>query len=196
MFFLSHKKPQSPGGEERFASAAEIEFAFGAQQDYLFWLALIITGNDEVAQKCIVGASGLSQQGAGVFRDWLDEWARSATVRFAIGEARDQIAEAVHSYEGLSCPHGGHPTLSPEDVRALRTTDPQILLAGLDPLARAVLVLRGVRKAAIQDCALSLDVSRGTILAAYCRATEGLLQPPAELSTAQVFSFKSGITSR
>ncbi len=189
MFFLSPKKSSAPEGGERFASAAEIEFAFGAQQDFLFWLALMIAGNDEVAQKCIIGASGLSQQGAGVFRDWLDEWARSATVRFAIGEARDQIAEAVHSYDGLSCPHGGHPTLSPEDVRALRTTDAQILLAGLDPLARAVLVLRGVRKAAIQDCALSLDVSRGTILAAYCRATEGLLQPPAELSTAQVFPF-------
>ena len=196
-FFLPQRHSTAPDGRNNFASTAEIEEAFGAQQDLLFWLALMITGDDEAARGCIIGASGLAPQSAGVFRDWLDEWARSATVRFAVTEARSQIAEAARAYRGLSCSHAeGHPTLSAEDLHALRTSNPQILLSSLDPLARAVLVLRGVRRAAIQDCALSLGVSRGTVLAAYCRATTWRSQAPAEFANTLVFPFEANSVER
>ena len=49
-------------------------------------------------------------------------------------------------------------------------TDVQTLIAELDPLCRAILVLRAAIRSSIQDCALRLNVSRAAVLAANCRA--------------------------
>ncbi len=48
--------------------------------------------------------------------------------------------------------------------------DAQKLIAELDPLCRAVLVLRVAIRSSIQDCALRLNVSRAAVLAANCHA--------------------------
>ena len=53
--------------------------------------------------------------------------------------------------------------------------DPGIIIAELDPLARSVLVLRTAIRASIPDCALRLNVSRSTVLAANCRAMTWLV---------------------
>ena len=49
-------------------------------------------------------------------------------------------------------------------------TDAQTLIAELDPLCRAVLVLRVAIRSSIQDCALRLNVPRSAVLGANCRA--------------------------
>ena len=53
-------------------------------------------------------------------------------------------------------------------------TDAQTLIAELDPLCRAVLVLRLAIRSSIQDCALRLNVSRAAVLAANCHAMRWL----------------------
>ncbi len=47
---------------------------------------------------------------------------------------------------------------------------PRNCIAELDPLCRAVLVLRVAIRSSIQDCALRLNVSRAAVLAANCHA--------------------------
>jgi hypothetical protein len=55
-------------------------------------------------------------------------------------------------------------------LNLLLQADSRKLIAGLDPLCRAILVLRSAIRLSIQDCVLRLNVSRAAGLAANCLA--------------------------
>ena len=67
------EQPSNP-----LASRSEITAAFEGERDYLFWIALLITGEANAANESIMNASELAT-GESVFRVWLIRWARSAT---------------------------------------------------------------------------------------------------------------------
>ena len=52
--------------------------------------------------------------------------------------------------------------------------DPEVVIAGLDPLARAVLVLRAVLRSSVRDCSIQLNVSCESVLAIQRRITTWL----------------------
>src|SRR6202045_1794210 len=152
------------------ASSHEIESAFAGQRDYLYWIALLITGDDALADLAVVNASALSANYSSVFRDWLIGWAKYATVRAAVREVRDLIsASASHFADSLS-EHRDDDVLSDDQIMSLRQVDPQEIIAALDPVARCALVLRGFQHASLADCALLLDLSRGIVAGAYSQA--------------------------
>jgi hypothetical protein len=174
-------------GQSRFASAAEIIQGFNAQSKQLQWIAEVITGNAILAAQCVVNARAIAESDSGVFRDWLVQWARTATVRNSLAPMHERILQAAElRYEDVGCAHGGHETLSIHEVTALQQRSPSVLASNLDDLARAVLILRGVQHAASQDCALTLGVSRVKISAAYCVAIDWLSRgrEPKTFSTA------------
>jgi hypothetical protein len=136
---------------------------------------LLITGDAATAEQCVVNACETTVQGHSPFRDWLTEWAKSATIMSAISKAANAIHGCAPAYEDRRCPHSEHLSQGNDaererDIRFVCGTDPGIILAELDPLARAVLVLRTAIRASIQDCVLRLNVSRTAVLAANCRA--------------------------
>jgi hypothetical protein len=168
--------------DPRIASPTEIRNVFESQSEQLLWLAGAITGDPTLAARCVIDASKLTENNSALFRDWLAQWARNATVHSALDQMQAQISHAAEtSYERVRCPHDGHETLSNGEVAALEQWPSSELAACLDPLARAVLILRGVQHAAIQDCALRLNVSRAAILAAYCHAIDWLSRGTASL---------------
>ncbi|MBZ5656200.1 MAG: hypothetical protein LAO56_13085 [Acidobacteriia bacterium] len=67
----------------------------------------------------------------------------------------------------------------------LLSTDISKMIAELDALSRAILVLRLAIRSSIQDCVLRLNVGRAVVLAANCRALTWLrdlqLQPAPAL---------------
>jgi DNA-directed RNA polymerase specialized sigma24 family protein len=152
------------------ASSHEIQSAFAEQRNYLYWLALLVTGDDALADLAVVNASALSANYRGVFRDWLIGWAKYATLRAALREVRDLISASANHYVGSSCEHFDDDVLSDDQIMSLRHVDPREVAAALDPLARSALVLRGIQHASLADCALLLDVSRGIVAAAYSQA--------------------------
>ena len=157
--------------DRRFASAAEIQGTFEELNEELLWLAEVITGDAGVAAECVINATKLSQNQSTIFREWLAQWARHATVRSSIEHMRARISSVAKvKYQHVHCPHGGHEVLSSAEAAALRQWPAMTLAALLDPFSRAVLILRGVEHAVIQDCALTLNVPRGAVLAAYCGA--------------------------
>lgn len=157
--------------DPRFASVAEIRETFGSLNDELLWLAEGITGDADVAAGCVINATRLSENHSTIFREWLEQWARRATVRSAIDYARAHVSRATEEkYQDARCPHGGHEVLSSGEATALQQWPAMTLAAELDPLSRTVLILRGIEHAAIQDCALKLSVPRAAVLAAYCGA--------------------------
>jgi DNA-directed RNA polymerase specialized sigma24 family protein len=152
------------------ASSHEIQSAFDEQRDYLYWIALLITGDKALADLAVVNASALSSNYSSVFRDWLNGWAKYATVRAAVREVHNLIIASASHYADSSSEHSDDDVLSDDQIGWLRHVDPRDIIAALDPLARSALVLRGIQHASIADCALLLDVPRRTMAGAYSQA--------------------------
>lgn len=170
-WILSRTKSDEQATQKaRFATGAEIKAAVERQRDFLYWISLLITGNEAAAEKSVVDASGLSSADGGVFADWLDRWASHATARSAVGHVRELIAASVRGYVGYSCPHSGHEFLADDQIARLRGSDPRRIVVDLDTIARSVLVLRGIQRRSVYECALLLNVPRGCVVGAYCNA--------------------------
>jgi DNA-directed RNA polymerase specialized sigma24 family protein len=169
-WFHSTEREQTEQPKGGLASSDEIESAFAGQRDYLYWIALLITGDGALAELAVVNASALSANYSSVFRDWLIGWATYATVRAAVREVRDLISAAASQYVDSSSEHRDDDVLSDDQIMSLWNVDPRGILAALDPLARSALVLRGIQHASIGDCALLLDVPRRIVGAAYYQA--------------------------
>jgi hypothetical protein len=170
-WFKNNDAQESAPKTSQFASVAEIRQTFESLNEELVWLAEVITGDADAAVACVINATQLSETHSAIFRDWLAQWARRATVRSALNHMRARISSvAEEKYQPLRCSHGGHEVLSNGEAEALQQWPAMTLAAQMDPLSRAVLILRGVGHAAVQDCALSLNVPRAAVLAAYCGA--------------------------
>jgi DNA-directed RNA polymerase specialized sigma24 family protein len=169
-WFHSTERKQAEQPKGCLASSREIQSAFAEQRDYLYWIALLITGDHALADLAVVNASALSARYSTVFRDWLIGWATYATVRAAAREIRDLISASASRYVDSSSEHADDSVLSDDQMMSLRNIDPQEIIAALDPLARSTLVLRGIQHASMADCALLLDVSRGIVARAYSQA--------------------------
>jgi len=144
----------------------------------LYWISLVITGDDTIAEQAILNANELSASWSGVFRDWLIEWANHVTVRAAVRAVHDLISASAKRYAGSSRETSDYDVpsdvlsvvLSNDQIASLRQIDPRDIIAALDPLARSALVLRGMQHASIADCALLLDVPRQIVAGAYREA--------------------------
>jgi DNA-directed RNA polymerase specialized sigma24 family protein len=169
-WFHSTEGDKQERPQDSLASSHEIRSTFAEQRDYLYWIALLITGDHAFADRAVVNASDLSARRNGVFRDWLLGWVRYATVRAAVREVRSHISASASRYADWSCEDSGHDVLSDDQIASLRHVDPRDIIAALDPLARSALVLRGIQHASTADCALLLDLPCRIVMAAYCQA--------------------------
>ena len=165
----------APVDARNHASPAEIIACFQDQRNVLGRLAFLITGDYAAAEHAVVQACEITLHGNSPFCDWLFEWAKAATLSSAISRATDAIRVCEAAHKDQRCLHVEHLSQgSPEERAAgldlILRVDAQILFAELDPLCRAVLVLRVAIRSSIQDCALRLNVSRAAVLGANCGA--------------------------
>ena len=135
----------------------------------------MITGDHLTADQAVVQACEITLQGNSPFRDWLLEWAKAATITSAISHGTKAIRTCEAAHNDRRCPHVEHLSQGDAEERAasldlILGAAPQTLLTELDPLCRAVLVLRVAIRSSIQDCALRLNVSRAAVLGANCDA--------------------------
>ena len=165
----------APVDARNHASPAEVVTCFQDRRNVLSRLAFLITGDQATADQAVVQACEITLRGNSPFRDWLLEWAKAATIASAISHGTEAIRICEAAYKGRRCPHVEHLSQGDAEERAasldlILGTDAQTLIAELDSLCRAVLVLRVAIRSSIQDCALRLNVSRAAVLAANCHA--------------------------
>src|SRR5271165_42384 len=163
----------APVDARNHASPAEVVACFQDQRNVLGRLALLITGDQETADQAVVEAREITLQGNSPFRDWLLEWAKTATIASAISHRTEAIRICEAAHRDRRCPHVEHLLQGDGEERAanldlILRADTQELIAELDPLCRAVLVLKVAIRSSIQDCALRLNVSRAAVLGANC----------------------------
>jgi hypothetical protein len=166
------KKTAGPGR----VSKSEILGCFRDEHEILLRLALLITGERDTAEQSLRKAREIAAHGPNPFPERLTDWVKWVTIKAAISSSRHKISRFERMYINLNCTHSEH-LLQFNDSKLrechsyLFRIDPNIVIAELDPLARAVLVLRTIARASILDCTLRLRLSPNTVLAANCRAT-------------------------
>jgi hypothetical protein len=163
------------GDARNHASAAEIVACFRDQRNVLDRLAFLITADEAIAELAVAQACEITLQGSSPFRNWLLEWAKATTIAGAISVQGDAIRACEAMYKDRRCPHVEHLCQFDDERRAaglalILQTDTQKIVTELDPLCRAILVLRIAIRSSIQDCSLRLNVSRAAVLAANCHA--------------------------
>ncbi len=186
----------APVDGRNHASPAEVVACFQDQRNVLVRLAFLITGDHVEADHAVVQACEMTLQGNSPFRDWLLEWAKAATIASAISHGTKAIRICEAEYKDRRCPHVEHLSQGDAEERAasldlILGADAEILLTELDPLCRAILVLRVAIRSSIQDCALRLNVSRAAVLGANCHAMTWL-----QKLTAEATGGKSRVLSR
>ena len=164
----------APVDARNYASPAEIVACFRGQRNVLGRLGFLITGDQTTADQAVDQACETTLQGNSPFRDWLFEWAKAATIASAISNRTEAIRICEVAYKDQRCTHVEHLSQGEAEERAasldlILAADAHKLIAELDPLCRAVLVLRVANRSSIQDCALRLNVSRAAVLGANCR---------------------------
>ena len=97
---------------------------------------------------------------------------RSRGMRFACVKACTKIDDARMSSTYTSSMISGGRLF----YALILQMDTQKMIAELDPLCRAILVLRIAIRSSIQDCSLRLNVPRAAVLAANCHAMTWLDQ--------------------
>ena len=163
-----------PVDARKHASPAEILECFRNENSLLRKLAFLVTGDLALADQSVAKARESTLKGNAPFRDWLLEWAKSLTVNSAIASTAEGIRACDAIYRVRHCTHIELLWLGDDDRTAslnqVLQADPQRLIAELDPLCRAILVLRVAIRSSIQDCVLRLNVSRTAVLAGHCQA--------------------------
>lgn len=157
----------------RHASEGEVQEAFNEYREGLDSLALFLTGDPRLAEACIVDARALASTHNHVFEEWLEHWARRATILSAIEMQKARIAELASAYERCPCPHREHASIAPEVAELLKKQG-EALIYRTDVLCRCALVLRGIENYSSGEGALMLNISRAALSAAYCAALESL----------------------
>jgi len=155
------------------ASASDIVACFNAENALLGKLAFLITGDQRTADQALARACDTTLHRNTPFRDWLSEWVKTTTISSAIFQRAQAIRICEPHYMTRRCTHAGHLWQGDAEERAttlrqILEADTQRLIEELDPLCRAVMVLRVAVRSSIQDCALRLNVCRAAVLGANC----------------------------
>ena len=172
---MSWLHPNIIANKREHASVSEIVQCFRDRRTVLNQLAFLITGNQPAAGQAVVNARSLTLAGSSPFSEWLFEWAKAATITSAISGNAEGIRACEPAYRNQRCRHLEHLSQGDDAEREFNLnfvlqTDPLSVISGLDPLSRAILVLRVAIRSSIQDCVVHLNVPRAIVLAATCRA--------------------------
>ncbi|HWR15701.1 MAG TPA: hypothetical protein VN577_12810 [Terriglobales bacterium] len=170
--FWPRSKTRKKSKDARFADAEEMQTAFAQQHKALYWIALAITADEELATASIVDAASLAESNNCVFHDWLNHWAQVATARVAVEKCQRQISLAEREYGQLACSEYRQDSLSDEQITALQALNLRQLHYDLDALARSALILRGCLRVSIYECTLVLKVPLRSVLSAYNKAMQ------------------------
>jgi DNA-directed RNA polymerase specialized sigma24 family protein len=142
-----------------YATSEDFSRIFERQMNRLYCLALLLAGDEAIAEQCFGGALHIAQEGTPVFKDWAETWVRRTIILNAIRIIRSQrTADNAESIGRVA----GDTTARVEIAEVAK-------LPVLERLAFVMSVLEGYSD---YECALHLGRTRAEVTAARTRALE------------------------
>jgi hypothetical protein len=142
-----------------YATRADFCRIFAVDMNRLYLLSLLLTGDNELAERCFVGGLEDSTKGNAVFKEWARSWAHRMIIQNAILKIRPQPTDSNRSGEA-----------SPSATRFL-TEPPEIgSVITLPVFERFVFVISVLEGYSAKNCSLLLGCTRADVVAARMRA--------------------------
>ena len=145
-----------------YASSTDFCRIFETDMTGLYLLALLLTANSELAEKCFVLGLQDSKSGNPVFKQWAQSWARRTIITNAIRTV------APHPDNNASHPASG---LGPQNTRLPAELVAVFGLQTFDRFAFVMSVLEGYSE---RECRLLLNCSSTDLAQARIRALQQL----------------------
>lgn len=156
---------------DRGTTAETIRGKFAEHHKELRWLAGFLTGDDAVAEACVIDACATAESFSEALSDGLDISPTFATIYSTIQMHRSRIAELSPAYESRAyCTHEQLPAASLEFI----VIKSDVIRCRLDTLCRFALVMCAIEKCLPSEAAQWLGISQLAVEAAYCAALESL----------------------
>ena len=169
---MRRKPPISTQTSRAYVTCSEFCRVFAENMDNLHLLSFLLTADLAKAEECFVSGLENCVEGAYVFRDWAQSWARRTIIQNAIR---------------MLAPRKNHSTVAdaPSDVVTCsfgRTQDTDYAIARilqLEHFERFVFVMSVLEKYSDQDCSVLLGCSRQDVEETRMRAWLHLAEPDA-----------------
>ncbi len=159
-----------------FLEPAVSEYAgtvFRQNREELEWLANFLTGDEKIAEACIVDACAQAESESPSLEKWSSTWASKSTICSAAQVQQQRITQLSCAYVECRCIHGGHTALS-SDWYDILIEESSVVFARLDIFCRFALVICGLEKRSANEAALLLGVHPASVEGAYCTAIKCL----------------------
>ena len=146
---------------------------FSQHREELEWLANFLTGDEKIAEACVVDACAQAELENPSFQEWPSTWASMSTIRSAAQIQQQRIAQLSSAYMQSGCIHGEDTVLSSDWCDVL-LEESSVVCARLDIFCRFALVICGLEKLSANEAALLLGVDPAGVEGAYCAAIKSL----------------------
>ena len=146
-----------------------VNIVFSENREELEWLANFLTGDEKIAEACVVDACAQAGSGNPSLQEWSSKWASMSTIRSAAQVQQQRIAQLSSTYMKCGCIHGGHTALS-SDCCDILLDESSVVCARLDIFCRFALVICGLEKRSANEAALLLGIDPVSVEGAYCTA--------------------------
>lgn len=154
----------------RYATSADFCRIFQQDMDRLYVLSFLLTGDQEMAEKCFVRGLDDSGKGNPVFKEWAQAWARRTIIQNAIQMIRPRPTDGMRTNSGSNAEA---PTKMAE----------MAAIISLPNFDRFAYVLSVLEHYPLQECALLLNCSRGDVVTARMRALQQVVKEAQNAST-------------
>jgi DNA-directed RNA polymerase specialized sigma24 family protein len=131
---------------------------FEQDMDRLYLLSFLLTGDEDLAERCFVGGLEDSAKGPRVFKEWAHSWARRMVIQNAIQIMRPQTENNRVPNHDADC--------------GITSTTEISAVAQLPAFERFVFVMSVLECYSDQDCALLLDCTRSEVDGARIHALQ------------------------
>lgn len=147
-----------------YAGAGDFREAFLSNMNHLYLLAYLMTGDQEMAERCFVDGIDHCLSGNPVFKERAQSWARRAIVKIAI---RMTLPESTNRNQRSKTIHD--PLIDRLIIHGLLRCVVQ-----LDPFDRCVFVMSVFERFSDYECSLLLSSTLGAVDRGRRRAIEQL----------------------
>lgn len=157
------RKRQVPAAQaNEYATHQDFCRIFNEEMAHLYLLALLLTANQEHAERCFAAALEDCQRGRRVFKEWARSWSKRAIVKRAI----EMVLPAPNSESILQ--------VSDWAEQGSNWNSSLAAITQLPPFQRFVFVMSVLERYSVQDCSTLLSGTRQDVLAARSRALQQL----------------------
>ncbi|MGA9390112.1 MAG: hypothetical protein WBV69_06665 [Candidatus Sulfotelmatobacter sp.] len=150
-----------------------VDIVFSQNREELEWLANFLTGDEKIAEACVVDACAQAELETPSLREWSSNWASMSTIRSAAQIQQQRIAQLSSAYMQCAWIHGGHTALC-SDWCDILLEESSVVCARLDVFCRFALVICGLEERSANEAALLLGVDPASVEGAYCAAIKSL----------------------